>query len=692
VKDMVRFEFKVNDCDLEFKVESFNVIEETSKPFHIHLSLLSTDADISFDTLIRQPALLSLYGQGEDVSKQFHGVVSEVRYLGTGKSVSRYQVILVPQFWFLSQRQDCRIFQEMAVPDIIDEVLSKASISDYRLELSSVYLSQDYILQYRESDSVFLQRLMAEYGIWYYFEHTEEMHTMVIVDSNDAIIELVSDHNNSSYEGAIPFKSDSGGTADREHILNLESINRVKTGAVVQRDYNYIYPKIPLEMESAAALNDDLISFDYPGRYNNPVTGQKKVTEHVAEYVVDSEQIECTSNVMRLASGYSINIDNHPRTALNRDFTILRVSHNGYNPQAHEKESSGLPTTYDNSFVCIPRDVIYQAPKMPSPVVDGPQTAVVVGPANEEIYTDKLGRIKVQFHWDRYGENDENAGCWIRLGQTMAGANWGAVCVPRIGHEVIVTFLDGDPDRPLVTGAVYNSLNLPPYSLPEHKTKTTFRTQTHKGMGFNELSFEDEANQEEVYIRAQKDMSTLVQNNRFRDIINDEFLKVGRHQTNEIKGDHNETIDGYKTTTVNSTFTETVEQDVTVKYNANETQSVSKNVAIDIGENRTTKIIKNDDVDIGSNYNLTVGASRAVDISADDLQTVGGNLTVSVTGNNSYKADGATQIVSADKIVFKTGGSQLVMNSDGSIKISGSSIMIEGSDKVVIKGGKVAVN
>ena len=441
VKDMVRFEFKVNDCDLEFKVESFNVIEETSKPFHIHLSLLSTDADITFDTLIRQPALLSLYGQGEDVSKRFHGVISEVRYLGTGNRVSRYQVILVPQFWFLSQRQDCRIFQEMTIPDIIDEVLGQANISDYRLELASVYLSQDYILQYRETDSVFLQRLMAEYGMWYYFEHTEEMHTMVIVDSNDAIIELAADPQNSSYIGAIPFKSDGGGVADREHIFNLESVNRVKTGAVVQRDYNYTQPKIPLETESSAELNDDLISFDYPGRYNNPITGQTKVSDQVAEFVVDSEQVECMSNVMRLAAGYSINIDNHPRTMLNRDFTILSVSHNGYNPQAHEQESNGSPTTYDNSFVCIPRDVVYQAPRMPAPVVDGPQTAVVVGPANEEIYTDKLGQIKVQFHWDRYGEDDENSGCWIRIGQTMAGASWGAVCIPRIGHEVIVSFL-----------------------------------------------------------------------------------------------------------------------------------------------------------------------------------------------------------------------------------------------------------
>ncbi|GAA5644942.1 MULTISPECIES: type VI secretion system Vgr family protein [Vibrio] len=688
----VEFKFEVLGTGHEFRVESFQVTEELSKPFHVSLSLLSLDADITFDALIRKPALLTLYGQGAGSARLFHGVVNEVRYLGQGRRFARYQVVLVPQFWFLTQRQDCRIFQHKAAPDIISEVLDDASVTDYRLELSGTYPPKEYVLQYRETDSHFVQRMLAEHGMWYYFEHTEANHTMVIVDSNDAIAELQSTPLNASYIGPIVYHSDAGGVADREHIFDLELINRVRTGHVTYTDYNYEQPKIPQEMASNGDLDQDLKLFDYPGRYGDPAQGQIRATEWMADHVVENQQIEASSNVMRLTAGYSFNIGEHPRASINRDFTMLAVTHHGHDPQVHEDEASGMPTSYHNQFVCIPRDIVFRAPKLPAPMVDGPQTAVVVGPAGEEIYTDKLGRIKVQFHWDRYANNDEHASCWIRVSQSMAAPTWGAVYLPRIGHEVVVTFLEGDPDRPLVTGAVYNGLHYPPYSLPENKTRTTFRTQTHKGTGYNELSFEDEANQEEIYIHAQKDMSTKVLNNRYRDIGQDEFLKVGRHQTNEVHGDHKETIDGHKTTQVNSTFTETVEQDVTVTYNANETQYVKNNSSLEIGDNRTTKIGKNDDLDVGENSNLTVGASRSSDVGADDNQTVGGNLTVSVKGNTSYKADGATQIISGEKIVLKTGGSSLVMSSDGTIKLSGTSITIDGSAKVVVKGGNVAIN
>ncbi|GEM75147.1 type VI secretion system Vgr family protein [Vibrio sagamiensis] len=688
----VEFKFEVPGCGHEFRVEGFQVNEELSKPFHINLSLLSLDPDISFDELIRKAGVLTLYGQGAGAARVFNGVVNEVRFLGTGRRFSRYQLVLVPQAWFLTQRQDCRIFQQKSAQDIITEVLDDGSVTDYRFELSGVYPPKEYVLQYRETDLQFVQRILAEHGMWYYFDHSEANHTMVIVDSNDAIIPLANSTQNASYAGPIWFHSDGGGAADREHITDLELVNRVRTGEVTYTDYNYETPKIPQAMTQAGNLDSDLKLFDYPGRYFDPAMGMVRTTEWMSEHVVDNQQIEASSDVMRFASGYSFEIMKHPRDAINRDYIMLSVVHVGQDPQVHEDENSGMPTTYYNQFTCIPRDIVYKAPKMAAPVVEGPQTAVVVGPAGEEIYTDNLGRIKVQFHWDRYGNNDENSGCWIRVSQSMAAPNWGAVYLPRIGHEVVITFLEGDPDRPLVTGAVYNGLHFPPYALPENKTRTTFRTQTHKGTGYNELSFEDEANQEEVYIHAQKDMSTKVLNNRYRDIGQDEFLKVARNQTNDVYGDHKEMIDGHKTTQVNSTFTETVEQDVTVTYNANEKHFVKNNSDLEIGDNRTTKIGKNDDLDIGQNSNLTVGASKNSDVGSDDNQTVGGNLTVSVKGNTSYKADGATQIISGDKIVLKTGGSSLVMTSDGSIKLSGSSITIEGSDKVAIKGGSVAIN
>ncbi|MGF1696315.1 type VI secretion system tip protein VgrG [Vibrio lamellibrachiae] len=688
----VEFKFEVPGSGHEFRVESFQVIEELSKPFQVSLSLLSLDSDITFDSLIRQPGTLDIFGQGTGKARVFNGIVNEVRYLGQGRRFARYQLVLVPEVWFLSQRQDCRIFQRKTAPEIIAEVLDDAKVTNYRMELSGSYASKEYVLQYRETDLHFVQRLMAEHGLWYYFDHSGSNHSMVIVDSCDAVEELSSTPLNSSYIGPVTYHSDGGGVADREHIFDLELVNRVKTGHVTYTDYNYEHPNIPQKMESQGELDQDLKLFDYPGRYVDPNVGQIRAEEWLSDHLADNQQINASSDVMRLATGYGFFIGEHPRSNINRDYLILAITHSGQDPQVHEDESNGLPTTYSNQFVCIPRDVEFKAPKLPAPVVDGPQTAVVVGPSGEEIYTDSLGRIKVQFHWDRYGDSDEHSSCWIRVSQSMAAPTWGAVYLPRIGHEVVVTFLEGDPDRPLVTGAVYHGLHFPPYSLPENKTRTTFRTQTHKGSGFNELSFEDEANQEEVYIHAQKDMSTKVLNDRFRDIGQDEFLKVHRHQTNEVHGDHKETIEGHKTTTVNSTFTETVEQDVSVTYNANETQYVKNNTSLDIGDNRTTVIGKNDDLDVGQNSNLVVGGSRSADVSNDDNQTVGGNLTVSVDKNISYKSDASTQVISSDNIILKTGASSLSMSSDGTINLSGVSITIEGSTKVIVKGADVAIN
>ncbi|EOK5956210.1 type VI secretion system tip protein TssI/VgrG, partial [Vibrio parahaemolyticus] len=423
-----------------------------------------------------------------------------------------------------------------------------------------------------------------------------------------------------------------------------------------------------------------------------PELGQQRATEWMSEYTVDSHQIEAASDIMRLTAGYSFDISQHPRSNINRDYLMLTVMHTGFNPRVHEEESSDEPTTYHNQFVCLPRDVTFRAPKMVSPVIDGPQTAVVVGPAGEEIYTDEYGRIKVQFHWDRYAQSDEHSSCWLRVSQSMAAPNWGAVYLPRIGHEVIVTFLEGDPDRPLVTGAVYNGLHTPPYPLPENKTRTVFRTQSHKAEGYNEMYFEDESDQEEVHFRAQKDMKTKVLNNRYRDIGNDEELKVGNNQENNILGDRKEVIDGHKTSITKQTFMERVEKDVHVTYNANESEKIANNRDLYIDENRQTLIGKDDSLDVGQDQNTVIKASRSIDVGADDTNNVGSNLSVEVNGNTSIRSDGETAVVSADEIKVQVGASSLVLKSSGNIHLNGTSITIDGASNVIATGGKVDIN
>ncbi|MGL1291679.1 type VI secretion system tip protein TssI/VgrG, partial [Vibrio parahaemolyticus] len=483
-----------------------------------------------------------------------------------------------------------------------------------------------------------------------------------------------------------------GGTPDREHIFDLEQIHRTRTGLVSFGDYNYLTPKIPQGTSADEGPNFDLQRYDYLGRYTTPDLGQQRVTEWMSEYTVDSYQIEAASDIMRLTAGYSFDISQHPRSNINRDYLMLTVMHTGFNPRVHEEESSDEPTTYHNQFVCLPRDVTFRAPKMASPVVDGPQTAVVVGPAGEEIYTDEYGRIKVQFHWDRYAQSDEHSSCWLRVSQSMAAPNWGAVYLPRIGHEVIVTFLEGDPDRPLVTGAVYNGLHTPPYPLPENKTRTVFRTQSHKAEGYNEMYFEDESDQEEVHFRAQKDMKTKVLNNRYRDIGNDEELKVGNNQENNILGDRKEVIDGHKTSITKQTFMEQVEEDVHVTYNANESEKIANNRDLYIDENRQTLIGKDDSLDVGQDQNTVIKASRSIDVGADDTHSIGNHLSVEVNGNTSIRSDGETAVVSADEIKVLVGASSLVLKSSGNIHLNGTSITIDGASSVTATGGKVDIN
>ncbi|WP_104024180.1 type VI secretion system tip protein VgrG [Vibrio hyugaensis] len=688
----VDFTFYVSGFSGAFKVESFRITETVSSPFEMNLTVLSDDDAITFEALSRKMGVLSLFGQGVGTARQFNGSISELRYLGSGRRFSRYHITLVPNLWFLTQRQDCRIFQMQAVPDIIRQVFGDAGMSDYRFELSAQYEAKEYVLQYRENDQHFVQRLMAEHGLWYYFEHSEAGHTMVIVDSNDAIPELISSPTNASYLGPVIYHSQGGGTPDREHIFDLEQTHRTRTGIVSYGDYNYLTPKIPQGKSADEGPNFDLQRYDYLGRYTSPDLGQQRVTEWMSEYTVDSHQIEAASDIMRLTSGYSFDISQHPRAGINRDYLMLTVMHTGFNPRVHEEESSDEPTTYHNQFICLPRDVTFRAPKMASPVVDGPQTAVVVGPAGEEIYTDEYGRIKVQFYWDRYAQSDEHSSCWLRVSQSMAAPNWGAVYLPRIGHEVIVTFLEGDPDRPLVTGAVYNGLHTPPYSLPENKTRTVFRTQSHKAEGYNEMYFEDENDQEEVHFRAQKDMKTKVLNNRYRDIGNDEELNVGNNQENNILGDRKEVIDGHKTSITKQTFMEQVEEDVHVTYNANESEKIANNRDLYIDENRQTLIGKDDSLDVGQDQNTVIMASRSIDVGADDTHSIGNNLSVEVNGNTSIRSDGETAVVSADEIKVLVGASSLVLKSSGNIHLNGTSITIDGASSVTATGGKVDIN
>jgi len=691
VSDM-NFSFEVSGNTDKFKVESFQVNEQVSDNFTIQLTLLSEDHDITFDALSRKSGVLRLTGQGLATSRAFHGIINSLMYLGTGRRFSRYQITLVPEIWFLTQKRNCRIFQQQPVPEILRSVFSDAGVSNFRLELSGSYPAKEYLLQYRESDHHFVQRIMAEHGLWYYFEHTEANHTMVILDSNDAIADLLSTPLNASHIGPLLYHSDQGGMADQECISDLQQSHITRIGQVSYNDYNYLTPDIPQGGNKSDHDNDDLENYDYPGRYISPSEGAEKVNQSMEALLAENHHVLADSNIMRLTAGYRCSIHEHPRQQLNRSYLLLKTEHTGYNPTVNEEEAGESPCTYSNRFVALPDDITYRAAKLNAPVVDGPHTAVVTGPAGEEIYTDELGRIRVQFHWDREGENNEQSSCWLRVSQSMAAPGWGAVYLPRIGHEVVVTFLEGDPDRPLVTGSVYNGLHTPPYPLPEHKTRTVFRSQSHKGEGHNELYFEDENRQEEVYFHAQKDMHTKILNDRHREIGRDEYLKVGNLQQNDIDGNQQETVDGHKTSHIVQTFNETVERDVDLSLNENKQQKVALNSELKQGSNKQIIVGRNRTQEVKAEDSNVVIKNRSAEIDVDDTITIGKNLSVEALGNISIRSNTTATVVSADELTIRAGASSLVLKSSGDIHLFGNQISIAGAGSVTAKGSKVDIN
>ncbi|MDO6706074.1 type VI secretion system Vgr family protein [Photobacterium sp. 1_MG-2023] len=696
----VQFSFSIEETDHDFRVESFEVEERLFQPFEVKVSLLSRDADIALDDLVRKAGVLKLLGQGRDVSRYFHGIVKEARFKGSGRQFNRYELVLVPDLWFLTQREDCRIFQDLTLNEIIESVLAEANVTAFRM-LADAGEKQEYILQYRETDLEFIHRLMAQHGLWYFFDHSETGHELVIVDKNELISELVSTPENATLvpdtsEHAILYHGDAGGVPDREHIFEADFATRVHTGAVSQTDYHHLTPHTSL-MASAAdfeAENSyiDLAVYQYPGRYHQQPQGMQQADYRLSAHKVSGTELKAVGCVMRFIPGYSFVMESHPRQSLNRDFILLQVKHYGRDPQVHAEERSGEPTTYHNEFIAFPADLTYRAPAQKAPVVEGPQTAVVVGPETEEIYTDNLGRVKVQFHWDRLGGMDEHSTCWVRVSQTLAGPSWGAVFLPRIGHEVVVTFLEGDPDQPLVTGSVYHGLHRPPYDLPLKKTRTTIRSKTHKGEGYNEISLDDETNQEELYLRAQKDMNTLVLHDRFSHIGQDDELKVVQHREIAVQGDRKELIHGNKTSLNEQTLIEQVDQDVTVNHQANEVVNVAGNQHRQLEAHRRVQLGQSDTLEIGADLTTVILASRSTSVGGNDQLTVGGGFHIETQGDTSIRAEGEAAVVSADEIRVEVGAAGLVLKSSGAIEFYGTAITLNGVSDVALKGGKVDLN
>ncbi|MBN3264515.1 type VI secretion system tip protein TssI/VgrG [Pectobacterium brasiliense] len=548
-----------------FAVVDFQLSEALNQPFTLSLNLASALPDVDFGAVLDQPCELLVWYEGE-LKRRVSGIISAFAQGDTGFRRTRYQAEVRPALWRLGLRTNARLFQAQKPEAIIGTLLEESGITDYAFALRHDHAPREYCVQYRESDLAFVTRLAAEEGLYFFHEFEEGKHRVIFADDAGALAK----------GPELFFNLATQGLSEGDYVRRFRYAEAVSTAEVALKDYSFKTPAYGLlHSKMSGELSHQRESyqhFDYPGRFKQDPSGKAFTGYRLDALRANAMTGSGESNAAMLMPGSSFALTEHPNPALNCDWQLVAITHSGQQPQALEEESGGEPTTYSNSFEVISAKTTWRADLPYKPMVDGPQIATVVGPAGEEIYCDEYGRIKLQFPWDRYGSSDDQSSCWVRVSQGWAGGQYGLIAIPRIGHEVIVSFLEGDPDQPIVTGRTFHATNPSPYPLPANKTRTSLRTSTHKGAGFNELRFEDQAGQEEVFIHAQKDMNTVVLNNRTTSVTADHTESVGGNQAMSVVKDQSTEIQGHQNIAVTKNRSTTVDD--------NDSLQVKNNIAI----------------------------------------------------------------------------------------------------------------
>jgi type VI secretion system secreted protein VgrG len=566
-------------------LDSFTGVERVSEPFHFLLRLLSPDPNVDMQGLLNQPAVLSLR-LDEDTERHIHGNIRRMKLLEVGSDgMAAYEAEVVPWFWFLTLFHDCRIFQNKTVPEIVEKVFKDRGFSHFKLKLQGTYNPREYCVQYRETDFNFVSRLLEDEGIFYFFEQSPDKDTLVLADDPSAFAPCPN-------QAKARFMPSQGGRLDEDTVSTLEAEFRVKTGTASLNDYDFEKPKTTLFATLASQQKGE--DYDYPGKYKTKDEGDHYARIRLEELEVDIVTARGESNCMGFECGYKFTLSDFYRDSANIDYTLLGLEHQARNSSYQAGQVD--PFEYRNRFEVMPNSVPFRPKRRArKPVIDGTQTALVVGKSGEEIWTDKYGRVKVQFYWDREGNFDEKSSCWIRVAQGWAGKLWGFICIPRIGQEVIVSFLEGDPDRPIITGSVYNAEEMPPYTLPDNQTQSTWKSMSSKGGdGFNEIRFEDLKGKEQVFIHGEKDMDMRIKNDRREWIgedrhlvvIRDKLEKTGRDSHFDLTRDHIEkigrdhhlTISGKEAIAITGSHSLSVTGDVIEQFSANHSSLVTQNL------------------------------------------------------------------------------------------------------------------
>ena len=730
-------------ADLRF--ESMTASAGLSQLGELRLSLLSPRADLKPDDLLGRTITVTVEVRDQG-KRHFNGYVTRFALGAHRHDFFGYQATVRPWPWFLTRTTDCRIFQELTVPEIVKKVFDDHGIANFEFKLFRTYRKWTYCVQYRESDFHFVARLLEHEGIYWYFKHTDSAHTLVLVDSQSA-------HDAVPGCESLPyFENAAEAPPDIDYVSGWTFSREVRSGKVAATSYDFERPSVSLLVEESFGRAHEQAGhelFDFQGDYVQLADGTQLAENRIDEVQSRHEVLRGSTNAHALATGHLLKLTRHPREDQNAEVLVTAETIVAHQPTA--RSGSG-EHQFSCEFSAIRSSQQFRPPRRtPKPFVQGPQTAVVVGPAGEEIHTDKYGRVKLQFHWDRLGRKAERSSCWVRVSHPWAGKNFGAIHIPRIGQEVVVDFLEGDPDQPLITGRVYNAEQMPPWDLPANATQSGILTRSSKGGAYgnaNALRFEDKKGSEQLWIHAEKNQDIEVENDETHWVGHDRRKTIDHDETTEVKHDRTETVGNNETITIGVDRSETVGSNETISIGVNRTETVGSNEAVTIGSNRSvtvgaseTKTVAlqrthtvgvNETITIGAAQEVTIGALQAVTVGASQTITVGASQSTSVGASqtNEIGADRSltvgggqttsvgkarsTQVAqddvlkvgknlvvdAADSVTLKTGSASITMKKDGTIVIKGKDITIEGSGKVnvkasgdiVMKGSKILQN
>jgi type VI secretion system secreted protein VgrG len=625
----------------DLQVLEFRGREALSTPFAFEVELVSERPDLELESLLHQPAFLAFAPDGAGI----HGLVHRIAQGESGQRLTRYRLTLVPQLAYLAHRSNQRIFQHLTVPQIVARVLEEHGILagvGHRFDLGPVvYPEREYCVQYDESDLHFIQRLCEEEGVHYHFQHSPDGHVLVFGDDQTVFPKL----------SPVAYQQDSGLVADRPVIKRFGLRLETRTSRVTRRDYDFEKPRLTMEAAFQSDFQPDLEDYDYPGRFVDRSRGKHLAQRALERHRHDYERAEGESDQPLLVSGHFLELTEHPRADWNQLWLLDEVLHEGKQPQVLEESITSAPNLhsatpsrrrgegwgegklaatefhqgYRNHFTATPGTVPYRpALRHPKPKVLGSQTAVVTGPAGEEIHCDEYGRVKVQFHWDRHGQADDKTSCWLRVSSSWAGDRYGGIAIPRVGMEVLVTFLEGDPDQPLVTGCLYHAEHVVPYDLPANKTRTVFKTLSSPGGGgYNELRIEDRQGQEQIYLHAQRDWDENIEH--------DQKIRVG-HERHD-----------------------TVEANSYSEFKAEEHRTTHGD--------RKTEVRANDHLTIGNSQHLKIGAGQFVE-AGNEIHYYAGSKVV-IDAGMELSASGGGSFLKLDPSGVTLSGATIRMNSGG---------------------------